>query len=283
MKNLLLGAHMSIAGGIHKAAEKAAELDCNALQIFVKNSNRWTGREIGEEEANAFKSLRRKSGIISVAAHSSYLINLASPEADLRRKSIAAFIDELERCSLLEVETLVIHPGSHRGEGISKGIEFIVASLAQILDEFGPGVQIALETTAGQGNSVGHKFEHLRDIISGVSGHPALTVCLDTCHIFAGGYDIRTKDSYEKTMEEFDSVIGFPRLTLIHLNDSLKPLGSHVDRHEHIGKGWIGDDGFKNLIKDSRFEKISKILETPKDRDGLGDQENLTKLRGFLS
>ncbi|MFH1964511.1 MAG: deoxyribonuclease IV [Acidobacteriota bacterium] len=283
MKDLLLGAHLSIAGGIPRAAESAAQLGCNTLQIFVKNSNRWIGRNLGEEEALEFKTLIRQHGIKSVTAHSSYLINLASPDEALRQKSIAAFIDELKRCAYLDINSLVIHPGSHRGEGESGGIKKIVDSLSQVLDESDTGVQITLETTAGQGSSLGHRFEHFRDIISGLSGHPSIGVCLDTCHIFTSGYDIRTKTAYEKTMETFDSVIGFASLSLVHLNDSLKPLGSRVDRHEHIGLGYIGDDAFKNLITDPRFEKISKILETPKDRAGLGDLENLEKLRSFHS
>ena len=283
MTDLLIGAHLSIAGGIPKAAESAARLGCSALQIFVKNSNRWQGRPVGSDEAQEFKTLVNKHQILNVSAHSSYLINLASPEEELRQKSINAFIDELQRCALLEVRSLVIHPGAHRGEGESAGIGRIVESLSQVLNEAGTGVQIALETTAGQGSCLGHRFEHLRDIISGLSGHPSLQVCLDTCHIFAGGYDIRTKEAYTQTMNEMDSVIGFDRLSLVHLNDSLKPLGSRVDRHEHIGLGHIGEDAFKNLITDPRFEKIPKILETPKDRDGLGDKENLAKLRSFQS
>jgi len=274
---------MSIAGGIPRAAERVADLGCNALQIFVKNSNRWTGREISADEAREFKTLCREKNILATAAHSSYLINLASPDENLRRKSIGAFIDELQRCSLLGVGPLVIHPGSHRGEGVAAGIGYILESLTRVLDQFEGGVPIALEITAGQGNSVGHRFEHLRDIISGMSGHESINVCLDTCHMFAAGYDIRTEEAYQKTMEEFDRVIGMERLSLIHLNDSLKPLDSRIDRHEHIGLGYIGDQGFKNLITDPRFEKISKILETPKDRNGMGDRDNLKKLRDFYS
>ena len=281
MKELLLGAHLSIAGGIPKAAESAARLGCNALQIFVKNSNRWEGKRVSDEDALKFKTLILRNGVKSVAAHSSYLINLASPDEDLRQRSIAAFIDELNRCAQLDVQSLVIHPGSHRNEGETSGLIKIVDSLFQVLDSSESGVQITLETTAGQGSSLGHRFEHLRDIISGLSGHPSISICMDTCHIFASGYDIRTKAAYEETMGRFDSVIGFSRLSLVHLNDSLKPLGSRVDRHEHIGLGHIGDEAFKNLITDPRFEKISKILETPKDRDGLGDKENLAKLRSF--
>ena len=283
MKNLLLGSHLSIAGGIPRAAESAARLGCNTLQVFVKNSNRWEGRPVGEEEASEFKSLVIKHGIKNVSAHSSYLINLASPDETLRQKSITALIDELKRCAQLEIPSLVLHPGAHRGEGESAGIKKIVDSLTQILDKSDTGVQITLETTSGQGSCLGHRFEHLRDIMSGLSGHPSIDICLDTCHIFTSGYDIRTKETYEKTMDTFNSVIGFSSLSLVHVNDSLKPLGSRGDRHEHIGLGYIGDDAFKNLITDPRFEKISKILETPKDRDGLGDKENLAKLRGFHS
>ncbi len=281
MKKLLLGAHMSIAGGIPRAAESAARLGCNALQIFVKNSNRWEGKKISDEEAQEFKTLILQHGIKNVAAHSSYLINLASPDEDLRQRSIAAFIDELNRCAQLNVQSLVLHPGSHRNEGEASGLKRIVDSLLQVIASSDTGVRITLETTAGQGSSLGNRFEHLRDIISGLSGHPSISICMDTCHIFASGYDIRTNTAYEETMDRFDSVIGFSRLSLVHLNDSLKPLGSRVDRHEHIGLGYIGDEAFKNLITDPRFEKISKILETPKDRDEMGDKENLARLKSF--
>ncbi len=281
MKELLLGAHLSIAGGIPRAAESAARLGCNALQIFVKNSNRWEGKKVSDEEALEFKTLILQHGVKSIAAHSSYLINMASPDEDLRQRSIAAFIDELKRCAQLDVQSLVMHPGSHRNEGEASGLKRIIDSLSQVQDSSDAGVQITLETTAGQGSSLGHRFEHLRDIISGLSAPPSIGICMDTCHIFASGYDIRTKEAYEDTMDKFDSVIGFSRLSLVHLNDSLKPLGSRVDRHEHIGLGHIGDEAFKNLITDPRFEKISKILETPKDRDGLGDKENLARLRSF--
>lgn len=281
MKNLILGAHLSIAGGIPRAAESAAMLGCNALQIFVKNPSQWEGKESSEEEEAEFKSLLRQHGIIDVAAHSSYLINLASPDEQLRQKSVAAFIDEIRRCERLGIRSLVIHPGSHRDQGEAEGIKKIVASLDEVLKESDERVRLCLETTSGQGSSIGHRFEHLRDIISGISAHPRISVCLDTCHVFAAGYDIRTTPGYEKTMEGFASTIGFNRLSLFHLNDSLKPLGSRVDRHEHIGLGCIGDNAFRNLITDPRFEKISKILETPKGRDGIGDQENLAKLRAF--
>jgi len=175
----------------------------------------------------------------------------------------------------------VIHPGSHREEGETKGIKMVAKALSEVLGKTGSGVKICLETTSGMGNSLGYRFEHLRDIISELSGHPSIGVCIDTCHIFTAGYDLRTRSSYEETMRNFDEVIGFPRLSLFHLNDSLKALGSRLDRHQHIGLGIIGEDAFKNLIKDSRFERISKILETPKDRDGLGDRDNLAKLRSF--
>lgn len=281
MSTLILGAHLSIAGGVQHAAEEAGRLGCNALQIFVKSPNRWEGRNIRNEEAAEFKKLVDKYRIIGLAAHSSYLINLASPDEKLHQKSIAAVLGEMEQCSRLGIPYLVIHPGSPRDQSVSQGIKNIVKALHQVLEEGSENVNICLETTSGQGNSIGHRFEHLREIIAGVAGADRARVCLDTCHIFSAGYDIRTADTYRNTMDSFNKTIGFERLSLFHLNDSLHPLGSRKDRHQHIGRGELGDEAFFNLINDPRFEKISKILETPKDRNGTGDRENLAKLRNF--
>jgi len=277
----ILGTHLSIAGSVANAVTAASALDCNALQIFVKSPSQWVGKEIPAEDEADFRERVIHHGIISLAAHSSYLINLASPDDALRKRSITAFVDEIGHCGRLGIPEIVIHPGSHRDTGEKEGISRIIQSLDEIMEVAGDAVRICLETTSGQGSSIGGQFEHLRDIIAGLSGNPLLRTCIDTCHIFSAGYDISTPEGYDRTMEEFDSKVGFSRLSLFHLNDSLKPLGSKVDRHEHIGHGEIGHSAFQNLITDRRFEKIPMILETPKGRDGLGDRDNLEKLRSF--
>lgn len=261
----------------------ASELGCNALQIFVKSPSQWVGKEIPPEDQAEFRKLVHQHGIVALAAHSSYLVNFASPEEDLRKRSVTSFIDEIRRCGGLGIPTIVVHPGSHRDTGEREGLRRIILSLEEVIEEAGERVGICLETTSGQGSSLGCRFEHLRDIIAGLSGNPLLRVCIDTCHIFAAGYDISTREGYLHTIEEFESKIGLDRLSLFHLNDSLKPLGSGIDRHEHIGRGEIGDSAFQNLITDPRFEKIPMILETPKDREGLGDRDNLKKLRSFYA
>jgi deoxyribonuclease-4 len=216
-------------------------------------------------------------------AHDSYLINLASPDDALWDRSKRALLDELRRCDLLGLEQLVVHPGAHVGSGESEGIGRIAAALDWIQAEEGDlDVKIALETTAGQGTSIGHQFEHLRDIFTEVQEPERLFVCLDTCHIFAAGYDIRRQQDYSETIELFDAIIGLEKLKVIHLNDSKRDLGSRVDRHEHIGKGFIGEDGFRWFLNDPRFVEVPKILETPKGSDDSYDVDNLAVLR-FLT
>lgn len=279
----LLGAHMSIAGGTPKAIERAEKVGCSALQIFVKNASRWQGPEISEEERREFLERRERSKLESVVAHDSYLINLASPDDELWNRSILATIDELKRCEMLGLDYLVAHPGAHLGSGEGEGIRRISTALDQIhqeTDRF--RVMIALETTAGQGTTLGYRFEHLRDIFEGCLMPERLVVCLDTCHIFAAGYDIRDYESYDETMKSFHDVIGLGRLAVIHLNDSKREFGSRVDRHDHIGLGAIGDQAFKFIMTDDRLTSIPKILETPKGDDDSWDKKNLKKLRSML-
>ena len=283
MNPILLGAHMSIAGGVDKAIERGNQLSCTAIQLFTKNANQWKGKVFEEEEIDRFLSLRKKSSISKIFAHDSYLINLASGSPTLRTKSINAFVNEMERCRILYIPYIVIHPGAHLDIGENEGIKNIVNSINVILEKTnGWPVDIALETTAGQGTSIGYRFEHLSHIINGVKENDRIKVCLDTCHIFAAGYDISTAKGYDAVMKEFDRIVGIDRLVCFHVNDCKKGLGSRVDRHEHIGKGALGQLPFRLLMNDKRFADIPKIIETPKDKDMKNDRKNLGILRKMV-
>lgn len=284
MKGTYLGAHMSIAGGIHRAVDRAVEVKSDVLQVFVKNASRWQAPPRSESETKKFRSAVRNAGLLKVVAHNSYLINLASPDPELRRKSTYALIDELNRSEELGIDYLVIHPGAHLGSGVNEGIRHIVRSLDQVHEKLPEvNVRIALETTAGQGSSIGYRFEHLRDILDQTRESEKLFVCLDTCHVFAAGYDFRTKRDFINLKAGFDRIIGIEKLKVVHLNDSKRELGSRVDRHQHIGKGEIGLEGFRSLMQDPWFEKIPKILETPKGTDSKNDVMNLSTLRKLRS
>jgi deoxyribonuclease-4 len=275
-----LGAHMSVSGGIYRALERGVESTCNVVQIFVKNQMQWKAKPLTEEDVAAFKKARKETGIKTVVAHDSYLINLGSPDDALWEKSIHSFVGELERCEALGVSGLVAHPGSHMGEGEEWGLKRIANALDTV-HERTPGLRVRtyLETTAGQGTNLGYRFEQLRSIIDQTADSKRLAVCVDTCHIFAAGYDIRDEKRYSATMKELIKVLGIRRIKAFHLNDSKKDLGSRVDRHDHIGKGKIGIDGFRALINDDRFSKVPMFLETPKAGDM--DRVNLRKLRSL--
>lgn len=277
---LLIGAHESIAGGIHRAFDIAERLGCLTLQVFTKSSNQWAARPLTDEDIENYKTVSMKSNIKHVIAHDSYLINMCAVNPEILKKSREAFLDELRRCEALGIKYLNFHPGAHMGAGEKEGIRRIAESL-DIAHEKTRGFKVisVLETTAGQGSSLGYRFEQLREIIDTVSDPGRMAVCIDTCHIFAAGYDIRTEDGYGKVMEEFQDVIGFDRLAAFHMNDSKKPLGSKVDRHEHIGKGEIGNSGFRSLMQDARLRHVPKILETPKGEDLKEDMMNLAALR----
>ena len=280
MTELLIGAHHSIAGGTPRAVERAVSTGCRVLQIFVKNNSRWVGKEIDAPEAREFRRSARSAAFPHVAAHASYLINLASPAAALRRQSVAALVDEVERCARLGIRDLVLHPGSHGGEGEPAGIARLARSLDETLDRTaGTGVRILLETAAGQGNAIGHTFEHLRDVLGAVRNRRRVAICLDTCHVHAAGYDLVSRRGWEDTVAAFDRTVGLRRLRAVHVNDSKRPRGSRVDRHEHIGQGSIGEAGFRNLLGDARFASIPKFLETPKDEALDFDRRNLATLR----
>jgi deoxyribonuclease-4 len=282
MKELLAGAHMSIAGGMHKAFERGAQVHCKTIQIFLKNSNQWKAKPLTEEARILFQEAQRASGISPVLAHDSYLINLASPNSFLYKKSINAFVEELRRANFLGVPYLVLHPGAHTGAGIDAGIEKAASALTQALELVEPPVIILLENTAGQGSSLGSRFEELAAILDRTGNPDRIGFCLDTCHAFAAGYDLRDEDAYRITMREFDRLIGIGKILAFHVNDSRKDLGCRVDRHCHIGKGFLGLQAFRLLVNDPRFEAIPKILETPKGEGFREDRRNLATLRKLV-
>ncbi len=279
-RSILLGAHMSIAGGVHTAVERGISIGCTTMQMFVKNNNQWRGKELMDEDISTYKKLLRESSIGPVVVHDTYLINLCATDREILRKSRMALKDELNRCEALGVEYLNFHPGSHVGAGEDEGIKQIAESLNIIHEETrGYRVKSVLETTAGQGTAIGYRFEQLRRIIDLVVESDRMAVCMDTCHVFAAGYDISTERGYEKAFEEFDAIIGLGRLVAFHVNDSKRELGSRVDRHDHIGKGKIGKTGFRLLMNDDRFRAIPKILETPKGPEMKEDVKNMRTLR----
>jgi deoxyribonuclease-4 len=277
---IILGAHESIEGGIFRAVERAESIRCTALQVFTKNSNQWHSKQLTEQDIANYKNALSKSRIRRVMAHDSYLINLCAQDCDVLQKSREAFIDEIIRCDLLSIPLLVFHPGAHMGAGESEGLKKIIDALNYAHDKTAQcNVVTLLETTAGQGTTLGYRFEHLRKIIDGIENLKRIGVCMDTCHIYAAGYNIAGEKEYENVMKGFDDVIGIGRLCAIHVNDSKKDLGSRVDRHEHIGKGKIGKRGFRCLMQDPRFIDIPKVIETDKEKDLREDVVNLNLLR----
>jgi deoxyribonuclease-4 len=279
----LLGAHMSIAGGVGNAFIEGKKVDCDAIQIFTKSSRQWASKPYTKEEIELFHINRKTTGIGAVVAHDSYLLNMGSPDGALRARSVAAFIDELERCEVLGVTNLIAHPGSHVGAGELDGIKTIAKSLDEVHKACpGYGVKVTLEITAGQGSNLGYRFEQIGNMIDATKESDRLRVCFDTEHAFAAGYDIRTRDGYERTFSEFDEIIGIERLAAFHLNDSKKEFNSRVDRHEHIGKGFIGVEAFRMLMNDKRFWGLPMCLETPKGPDLKEDRENLELLRSLI-
>jgi deoxyribonuclease-4 len=274
---------MSTSGGVHTAVDRALSIGCTALQVFTKNNNQWSAKPLAEEEIENYKRKIAEATITPVMAHDSYLINLCAMNPDTLERSRKAFIDELTRCEQFGIQLLNFHPGAHGGAGEEEGIKRVVESLNiahERTEEF--KVLSVVETSAGQGTAVGYKFEQLEKIINGVDKPDRMAVCVDTCHIFAAGYDIRTEEKYEATFEEFDNIIGLQRLVAFHYNDSKKEFGSHRDRHEHIGKGMIGVAGFSLLMNDTRFANIPKILETPKSKDLHEDVENMKVLKELI-
>jgi deoxyribonuclease-4 len=282
-KKLLVGAHMSIAGGVSNSLLFGEELGCTTIQIFTKNNNQWNTKELTPDEVKKFIENQKKTEISPVVGHNGYLINLASPKEDIYNLSLEAMLIEVQRAERLALPYLVMHPGSHLGSGEKEGIKKIARSINWLHQKTkGFQVKICLETTAGQGSSIGFRFEHLAGIIGLVKDNLRLGICYDTCHTFAAGYDIRTKITYEETFKEFDKIIGVTRLKVAHVNDSMKDLNSRVDRHQHIGEGKIGLEGFRLLMNDSRWEKVPKILETPKEEGVVRNTKNLNLLRSLV-
>lgn len=276
----LLGAHMSIAGGVARAVDRAVAAGCETLQIFTKSSNQWAARALSPEEAAGFRERVREAGLASVMAHDSYLINPATSDDTLWEKSTAALVHEVERCALLGIPCLIMHPGAHVGAGEDSGIRRVARALDRVHGELpGAGVMILLENTAGAGTLLGRTFESLRGILDRVKHPEKLGVCFDTQHAFAAGYDLATRRGWEETWGRFERVIGWSRLKALHLNDSKKPRGSRVDRHEHIGLGLLGPGAFLRVMNDSRLDGLPASLETEKTEGGFEDEMNLAVLR----
>jgi deoxyribonuclease IV len=283
MTEILLGAHMSIAGGVHAAIERARSIHCTAMQIFVKNNMQWFARPLTREEIRTFLDHAQRRELAAVFAHANYLINLAATNPQFHANSLRALSEELIRADQLELPFLVMHPGAHMGAGEEAGLSKIAASIDAVFTVIPKSkTKIALEITAGQGSSLGYTFEQLAFIIENVCESERLCVCLDTAHIFAAGYDITSEAAVKKTFREFDRILGSGRLVAIHMNDSKTSRGSRVDRHAHIGKGQIGLDAFRFIMNAPRFRKIPKVLETPKGKDLKEDVLNMKRLTNLV-
>jgi deoxyribonuclease-4 len=271
---------MSIAGGLHLALERGHAIGCGAVQIFLKNQRQWAARPLTGDDVRAFGAARRRTGIRHVFAHASYLINLAAPGDAQWRQAVGAFVDELERAEALGLACVVIHPGSHMGAGAEAGVSRVVAALDEAVRRT-PGyrVGIALENTAGAGNVIGSRFAELGTLLGRAARPERISVCVDTCHLYAAGYDIRTARGWASAFAECAEQVGLARVAAFHLNDAKAPLGSGLDRHEHIGKGYLGLAPFRRLLNDGRFAKVPKVLETAKEPEPFADIANLTTLR----
>jgi deoxyribonuclease IV len=287
-----LGAHMSVGGGLPLAVDRAVAHGCEAFQIFSRNPSRWIGRPFVTDEVHAFRSRLRAAGIRRVFSHASYLINLAAENPALRQMSVAAMTDELERAEALGLAGVVLHPGCYTSGSADEGLKLVALALLELVRGHGRGrTMILLENTAGQGTALGASFEELASIIERAGGNPRIGVCLDTCHLLASGYDIASAEGYESMVSRFSRAVGLARLKLFHLNDSKRPCGSRVDRHEHIGKGFVGLDAFRRIVNDQRFRHLPMLLETPKDELRLRrnpvdvdrwDRRNLKTLRALM-
>ncbi|NLF02589.1 MAG: deoxyribonuclease IV [Anaerolineales bacterium] len=277
-----LGAHASIAGGLHHALERAHAVGCETVQLFVKSNRQWAVQPLGDEEIALFHQRQVETGLHPLVGHTSYLLNVASPDPGQWTRSRDMLTIELERCDRLGVGYLVLHPGAHMGAGEGDGLARVVQTLDEI-HEAAPGAaaQILLETTSGQGSTLGCQFEQLAWVLAHVRQQERLGVCLDTCHVFAAGYELRTSQGYAATMDAFDRVVGLARLKALHLNDSKGNLGSRLDRHEHIGKGAIGLEGFRLILNDPALAALPGLLETPKGEDMREDRDNLAVLRSL--
>jgi deoxyribonuclease IV len=282
-KRPLLGAHMSIAGHVGEALKRGKSIGCECIQIFTKSSRQWAAKPLSAGDIATFKRNQAQTGIKSVIAHDSYLLNLGAPDQALRKKSVAGFIDEINRCEALGIPFLIAHPGAHVGSGEKQGIKTIAKSINEAHTACqGYSTKVALEITAGQGTVLGSSFTQMGRIFDAVKANERLRLCFDTEHAFAAGYDLRTDEGYDRTFAELDERVGLKRLVAFHLNDSLKPFNSHVDRHEHIGRGQLGLAAFRRLLNDRRFAGVPMCLETEKSEDLHEDIENLATLRALF-
>ena len=281
-----LGAHMSIAGGLHTAFERGEKSTCQAIQVFTKSGRQWAYKALNSDDIEKWQAASAQALMIDpVLCHDSYLINLASPDETNWQKSLAAFQIEIERCSILKIPYLITHAGAHMGSGEEAGLLRIATAVNRLHEQQGfQDVTILFETTAGQGSSLGYKFEHWGHLLELLQHPEWVGICFDTCHVFASGYDLTTPEGYEATMSQFQQYIGLDKLKAFHLNDSKTGLNSRVDRHENIGKGTLGFEPFRFLVNDSRFQHIPGVLETPPIEEGNdGFAENLALLRSLLT
>ncbi len=276
---LKIGAHLSIEGGIHRAIERGKELGCNTIQIFLRNRNRWKGRDIGEEESKNFKEYAQKWEILPLIAHAIYLINLSSPDSTIFRKSLEVLHEDIKKCKDLNIQYFIVHPGFHLGSGEKEGIRRFVLALREILHE--AEVEILIENSAGGGTQIGWNFEQIEKIVNLAKGK--LGLCIDTCHLFSAGYPINHENGFEKTVAEIERRIGLEKIKVIHLNDSKRELGSKIDRHEHIGLGKIGMDGFRFFLHFHAFKFLPFIIETPRGKDRKGVDMDLVNMRRLKS
>jgi deoxyribonuclease-4 len=276
---------MSISGGLFKAFGHGERAGCDTIQIFSKNQQQWRAKPLSDQDIAQFQAEQQRTGMGPLVVHDSYLINLAAPGDEIWQKSLAAFGEELERCHMLGIPYLVTHPGAHTGSGEEAGLQREADALNRLFAEGAGGeTMVLLETTAGQGTCLGYRFEHLARLLELVEQNQRIGICVDTCHLLAAGYDIRTPETYTATFDELDRVVGLERVKCFHLNDSQKGLGSRVDRHTHIGQGELGLEAFRMLVNDPRFAGLPMILETPKKGDDLAeDLANLAALRGLIA
>ncbi len=279
---MLLGAHLSVSGGVDTAFDRAEQINCTALQIFTKSNRQWSARPLSQEEIDHYLRRQQETGL-PVVCHASYLLNLGTPDDGIWHKSIEALIIELQRCEQLAIPYLVLHPGAHMNSGVEAGLRRVATALDMVHERL-PAyrAKVALEITAGQGSSLGARFEQIGEMLRLCQQTERLAVCFDTCHALTAGYEFRTPETYQAMMAEFDRFIGLERLTVCHVNDSEKDLGSHVDRHAHIGEGCIGLEPFGYFLNDPRLQTVPFLLETPVDDDPGDNVRNLAKLRDLV-
>lgn len=278
-----LGAHISITGGFAKAIDRGEQAGCDTIQIFTKSNRQWAASPIADVDAESFLERRKTSAIDPVFVHTSYLINVCALNPETMEKSVAALIDELERAAKLQLPFVVLHPGSYTGGNVADAVTLAAKNIDRVIESTKRAkVKVAIENTAGQGTALGTTFEQIADLLDQIENKDRTCVCLDSCHLFAAGYDISAAAGYKKTISDFDRIVGLDRLAAIHLNDSKGGLGSHLDRHEHIGAGKIGLEGFAHFVNDRRLAHVPMVVETPKDNDIEDDMMNLTALRQLI-